>query len=84
LPGRGNGRLVKVDLEREEYRWYVIAWEPTLFGNWAVVRSWGRMGTNWAQCKSEMFDDNDTACTEAEAQTEKRLRRGYRLVEPAS
>jgi predicted DNA-binding WGR domain protein len=78
----GVRRFVKIDRERDRHRWYVIAWGPTLFGNWAVVRSWGRVGTDWAQCKSETFDDDRAACTEAEAQTKRRLRRGYCLVEP--
>jgi predicted DNA-binding WGR domain protein len=78
----GVKRLVKVDPERNVRRWYTIAWGPTLFGGYAVVRSWGRMGTSWAQCKSEVFEDGDAACTAAEAQARRRLRRGYRLVEP--
>jgi predicted DNA-binding WGR domain protein len=75
-------QFVKLDPERCEHRWYAIAWGPTLFGNWAVVRSWGRMGTDWAQCKSEIFEDDDAARAEAEVQTRKRLKRGYHLVEP--
>jgi predicted DNA-binding WGR domain protein len=72
--------FVKVDPEQNHRRWYVISWGPTLFGDYAVVRSWGRVGTDWVQCKSETFDDGAAACVEAEAQTKKRLRRGYRLV----
>jgi predicted DNA-binding WGR domain protein len=76
----GVKRFVKVDPERNVRRWYTVAWGPTLFGNWAVVRSWGRVGADWAQCKSEVFEDDDAACIEAEAQVKRRLRRGYRLV----
>jgi len=75
-------QFVKVDPEQSKHRWYAIAWGPTLFGNWAVVRSWGRMGTNWVRCKSEVFEDDDAACIEAEAQVKRRLSRGYRPVEP--
>ncbi len=73
-------RFIKVDPDQSQYRWYTISWGPTLFGNWAVVRSWGRIGTDWARCKSEVFEDDDAACIEAEAQVKRRLRRGYRLV----
>ena len=76
-------QFVKVDPEQSKHRWYAIAWGPTLFGNWAVVRSWGRIGTSWAQCKSEIFEDDDAARAEAEEQTRKRLKRGYRLIELA-
>jgi predicted DNA-binding WGR domain protein len=78
----GVRRFVKVDPEQSQYRWYTISWGPTLFGDWAVVRSWGRVGADWAQCKSEVFEDGESACTEAEAQARRRLKRGYRLVEP--
>jgi predicted DNA-binding WGR domain protein len=77
----GVKRFVKVDPEQSQYRWYTIYWGPTLFGDYAVVRSWGRIGTNWAQCKSEVFEEGNAARVEAEAQTQRRLRRGYRLVE---
>jgi predicted DNA-binding WGR domain protein len=73
----GVRRFIKIDRERDRHRWYVISWGPTLFGNWAVVRSWGRVGTNWAQCKSETFEKGETARAEADAQARRRLRRGY-------
>jgi predicted DNA-binding WGR domain protein len=78
----GVRRFIKIDRKRDRYRWYVISWGPTLFGDYAVVRSWGRIGTDWAQCKSEVFEDDGAACIEAEAQVKRRLRRGYHLVEP--
>jgi predicted DNA-binding WGR domain protein len=78
----GVRRFIKIDRERDRHRWYVISWGPTLFGSYAVVRSWGRVGTNWARCKSEVFEDDGAACIAAEAQVKRRLRRGYRLVEP--
>jgi predicted DNA-binding WGR domain protein len=73
----GVRRFVKIDLERDHRRWYVISWGPTLFGNYAVVRSWGRFGTDWARCKSETFEESETARAEADAQARRRLRRGY-------
>jgi predicted DNA-binding WGR domain protein len=74
--------FIKIDPERGQRRWYTVAWGPTLFGDWAVVRSWGRLGTGWARCRSETFDDDDAARAAAEAQVRKRLRRGYRPVGP--
>ena len=73
----GVRRFIKVNRERDHHRWYVISWGPTLFGNYAVVRSWGRVGTDWAQCKSEAFEESETARAEADAQARRRLRRGY-------
>ena len=70
-------RFIKIDLGRDYRRWYVISWGPTLFGNYAVVRSWGRIGTDWAQCKSETFEESEAARAEADAQARRRLKRGY-------
>ena len=69
--------FIKIDRELDRHRWYVISWGPTLFGDYAVVRSWGRLGTNWAQCKSKTFDDRTAALVEAGVQVRRRLRRGY-------
>lgn len=73
----GVQRFVKVDPVENQRRWYVVAWGPTLFGNWAVVRSWGRLGTNWSQCRVEEFATVDEAIAEAEAQMERRMKREY-------
>lgn len=74
-------RFTKTDPDRGERRWYVIAWGPTLFDTWAVVRAWGRLGTNWEQHRVEEFPTADLACERAQAQVQRRLRRGYMRTE---
>ncbi len=73
----GVQRFVKVDSAQNQRRWYVVAWGPTLFGAWAVARSWGRLGTNWSQRRVEEFATVDEAIAEAEAQMVRRGKRGY-------
>jgi len=73
----GVQRFVKVDAAENQQRWYVVAWGQTLFGTWAVVRSWGRLGTNWSQRRVEEFATVDEAIAEADAQMERRAKRGY-------
>ncbi len=72
--------FVKVDLAENERRWYAVTWGPTLFGAWAVVCAWGRLGTDWSQRQVREFDAEEDAVVEAEAQIRRRLSRGYRAV----
>jgi predicted DNA-binding WGR domain protein len=73
--------FVKVEPEQDVYRWYAVTWGPTLFGTWAVVCAWGRIGTDWSQRQVREFDGEEGAVTEAEALILQRLRRGYTVVE---
>ena len=73
----GVQRFVKVDPEKNQRRWYVVAWGPTLFGDWAVMRAWGRLGADWSQRKVDEFPTEDEARAEAQAQVERREIRGY-------
>jgi len=31
--------------ERNQHRFYALAIEPNLFGEWSLIRTWGRIGT---------------------------------------
>jgi predicted DNA-binding WGR domain protein len=46
--------LERLDPVRNMYRYYVIALEPTLFGDTALVRQWGRIGQQGASAWSSM------------------------------
>ncbi len=71
----------KVEPEQDIRRWYTVTWGPTLFGTWAVVCAWGRLGTDWSQRQVREFDEEEEAACEAEAQIRQRLKRGYTVVE---
>ncbi len=38
-------RLVSVDPTRNRFRFYAFAWQRTLWGDWAISCSWGRIGS---------------------------------------
>ena len=73
----GVHRFVKVVPEQNQRRWYVVTWGPTLFGTWAVTRAWGRLGAAWSQRRVEEYATPDEARAEAQAQVERREKRGY-------
>lgn len=37
--------LTRVDPSRNMARFYALSVQPTLFGEWALVREWGRIGS---------------------------------------
>ncbi len=48
LPGTGlraYAYFTSVDVTENRQRFYVLTWQPTLFGDGALVRTWGRLGT---------------------------------------
>lgn len=68
--------LTRRDPERNMARFYVLALEPTLFGEVALLRTWGRIGTR-GQVRIETFDGMAEAYV-ARAKLERtKLRRGY-------
>lgn len=65
------------DLNRQ--RFYVVAVEQDLFGNWRVLRRWGRIGTH-GRGFGAVFATQDAAEEVALHLIRKKTRRGY---EPA-
>ncbi len=76
--------LASIYLERREparnqLRFYNITVTRTLFGAWALVREWGRIGHPGTV--RETWFDTETAAIEAGAQVRQRKeKRGYRAV----
>ena len=57
--------LPQITLERRDpalnmARFYTVRVERTLFGGWAVIRQWGRIGTA-GQTREEWFEDSESA-----------------------
>ncbi len=36
--------LTCIDPEHNKWRFYALSVQPTLFGDWVLVREWGRIG----------------------------------------
>jgi predicted DNA-binding WGR domain protein len=76
----GLRHFTRIRPKQNERRWYAIMWGPMLFGTWGVTLSWGRLGSSWHRRRILEFPTAEEAITEAEAQIERRLKRGYEAL----
>lgn len=72
-------RFHSIDPDKNHYRFYVILWTRTMWGSWAVVRRWGRIGGNQVRERVHECADLDQALWVAADQIERRLRREYKI-----
>jgi predicted DNA-binding WGR domain protein len=68
--------LDRHDRARNMARYYVLSIEPSLFGDTALVRQWGRQGRNGRQ-RIELFRERAHAIETLEAWFARKMRRGY-------
>jgi predicted DNA-binding WGR domain protein len=59
-------------------RFYVLAIEPTLFGEMALVREWGRIGSSGRR-RLDLHSDRAAAAESLDAWLVRKARRGYRV-----
>ena len=71
--------LRRFDAARNMARFYAMAVQPTLFGQWAVVRRWGRINTDGSRAET-WFEELPDAIACAQTHTTAKLRRGYTAV----
>ena len=69
-------RFHRVDPARNMARFYMLSLEPTLFGEVAVLRHWGRIGTSGRQALS-LYPTLAEAAGVLAGQVARRRRRGY-------
>jgi len=72
--------LVKVDLSRNQSRFYSIHVTKTIFEDWAIVKEWGRIGSP-GTIREEWFDNEPLALKKADSIIKRRVRRGYCLLQ---
>lgn len=72
----------RVNRERNEARFYYLAWQPTLFAQGSVVRIYGRKGGRRRIMAPVPYPSLDDAWPMIRAIIRRRLRHGYRLVAP--
>jgi len=68
--------MERCDSTRNLARFYEVDIQPTLFGNWAVVRRWGRIGTH-GRVGQDWFLSLPEAQTEQAHRVAQKCRRGY-------
>lgn len=69
-------RLTRHDPDRNMARFYALALEPTLFGEVALFRTWGRIGAR-GQVRMETFGETNEAGAAREKLERAKRRKGY-------
>ena len=80
---RGSHKLQMLVLERKDAsrnmaRFYVLAIEPTLFGDVALAREWGRIGTRGRR-RLDLHADAEAAAEALDVWLARKSRRGYQI-----
>jgi predicted DNA-binding WGR domain protein len=68
--------LERSDAARNMARYYVLSIEPSLFGDTALVRHWGRLGRT-GRHRIDLFRQRAHAIETLEAWLARKTRRGY-------
>ena len=63
--------------ENNMARFYAVSVAPTLFGQWALVREWGRIG-HPGTVRADWYPTENEAETARQFLTLRKARRGYR------
>ncbi len=71
--------LRRIDPKQNMYRFYAVTVEPTLFGEWTVVRQWGRIGSA-GSIRVQLHKSKGEAIDAIGQINRSKLRRGYCLV----
>ena len=72
-------RFESVDPAENRRRFYDLTWQPTLFGEGALVRTWGRQGQP-GTTRATFYPDRDGAQAEIRQVVRRRLAHGYRVI----
>ena len=71
--------LTRTDPSRNIDRFYIVDVTPTLFGEWAVLREWGRRGSPGTMRLSSYQRRNEAEIAEG-CTIKRRLRHGYKTI----
>ena len=74
-------RLEKINLEKRQRRFYVMNVAQTLFGEWCLIREWGRIGSLGGQRMVDYVTSKEDAEAALNKLSEQKCRRGYGLCE---
>ena len=68
--------LTRIEPEANRFRFYKVFLAPSLFGDWVLVREWGRIGAP-GTVRLEYFADPGTAILAMQELVRAKKRRGY-------
>ena len=74
-----NWAIARIDPARNINRFYVVQVMPSLFGDWTVMREWGRRGSPGTVRLSSYALLNEAEITEQRT-IKRRLQRGYAAI----
>jgi predicted DNA-binding WGR domain protein len=74
--GPGMAFFTRTDIARNIRRYYHVTVTRTLFGEWALVREWGRIGLS-GTLQHRSFANEQDARKEESRSIRRRLKRGY-------
>ena len=69
--------LYRIDASKHMHRFYRLDVQPDLFGQWCLMREWGRIGTTGRE-RSIPFPTPTAAHAALDKQRRVKERRGYR------
>lgn len=73
-------RLEKINPFKRQHRFYALSRGRTLFGEWCLIRKWGRIGSSGGQAKVEYLgSEGEAELALAKIKTVKN-RRGYATI----
>lgn len=70
-------RLEKIDHGKNQQRYYAMSVCRTLFGEWSLMREWGRIGRRGGRILAEAFETEEQATASLAAIRLQKERRGY-------
>jgi predicted DNA-binding WGR domain protein len=70
--------LTRIDPAMNMARFYKLNVQPTLFGGWALVREWGRIGRG-ENVRSDAFPSRGTADLALVKFIGRKVQRGYQI-----
>ncbi len=69
-----------IDCAENRQRFYLVSWQPLLWGGGALIWSWGRLGSRGSSRVAE-FPDRSSAQPIVERLIRRRLQRRYELID---
>jgi predicted DNA-binding WGR domain protein len=70
--------LYRIDSSKRMYRYYRMDLQPDLFGEWCLMKEWGRIGSG-GQTRSVPFPTPQEAQGARDRQRRAKERRGYSM-----
>ena len=72
--------LEREDPSKNSHRFYAPQVTETIFGSWALIRIWGRIGHQGGTRLESWFDTQEEAIVASQTIRKKKKKRGYKPI----